>query len=199
MDSSPRARDWRFRRSRYGGRERHDHSRRSLRPDFTLKTYVTNLDVPNGLAGSTTISLTPLFAFTGQVTLSCSGLNAGVTCSFLDGNGNPTSALTIPNTSTVYGTVQVQVNEQIWLGQREKGPFAPAVPVVAAAMLFGFRKRKRLAIVMVLMLGAIGASMITGCGDPSTTGKTQTSTFTLTATSGSVVHSQTITLVVNNL
>jgi hypothetical protein len=171
----------------------------TLPPDFVLNTYVTHLDIPNGLGGSTTISLAPLYGFTGKVTPSCSGLSSGVTCSFLDGSGNPTSTLTIKDTTTVYGTVIVQVNQTASLDHREKRPFAPAVPVMAVALFFGFRKRKRLAIVMVLMLGAIGASMITGCGSTSTTGKTNSSTFTLTTTSGSVTHSQTITLVVNNL
>ena len=65
--------------------------------------------------------------------------------------------------------------------------------------LGGFRKRKRLATLMLLVLSAVGVSMMSGCSEASLTGKTHTSTFTLTATSGSLVHTQTITLTVDNL
>ena len=61
------------------------------------------------------------------------------------------------------------------------------------------RARTTVLIDPLLMLGALGTSMMTGCGEVSLIGKMHTSTFTLTATSGSVTHSQTITLNVDNL
>jgi len=173
----------------------------TLNPDFILSSYNTSFNIPNGLGGSATLTVAPLFGFTGNVTLSCSGLYTGDTCSFLNAAGNPTTSLTIPlnTTATVYGTIIVQANEAASLGHSDRHPFAPFT-VLAAALLFGgFRKRKRLVLVMVVMLSAVGASMLTGCSDTSTLGKTHTSTFTLTATSGAVVHTTTITLDVNNL
>jgi len=178
----------------------------TLPPDFILKTYVTTFNIPNGLGGSATLALSPLFGFTGDVVLSCSGLYSNDACSFesvnKQGVATQSSTLTIlPNTTdTVYGALVIQASETASLGHPDRRPFAP-VAVLAIALFFGgFRKRKRLVMVTLLMLSAIGASMMTGCSSSSiTTSKTHTSTFTLTATSGTVVHTTTITLVVNNL
>jgi len=175
-----------------------------LSPDFVLTTYVSNFTVPNGLGGSGTITITPLFGFTGQVVLSCSGLSGGDKCSFLDRNGNPATQLAVNSTTlangSVYGTLIIQASETASLANPGAGPFALSGGALAALLLFGgFRKRKRLATLMLLLLGAVGATMVSGCGQGTLTGKTHTSTFTLTATSGSVTHSQTITLNVDNL
>ncbi len=181
----------------------------TLNPDFILTPSVTSFNIPNGLGGSTTLSLTPLFGFTGDVVLTCSGLNTGDTCSFLryvTSNGNQSSvesntlstSLTQP-TATVYGALIVQANETASLNHSDGRPFAP-VAVLAIGLFFGgFRKCKRLVTVMLVILSAVGASMMIGCGSSSSLGKTHTSTFTLTATSGTVVHTATITLDVNNL
>jgi Chitobiase/beta-hexosaminidase C-terminal domain len=179
----------------------------TLNPDFILTPAVTNFNVPNGLGGSATLTLTPLFGFTGNVVLSCSGLYSSDTCSFLSyvkSNGNqstvPTNTLTIlPNTTdTVFGVLIVQANETASLAPSERRTFAP-VAVLAIVLFFGgFRKRRRLVTAMLVMLAAIGASMMTGCQSDLTQGATHTSTFTLTATSGTVVHNYTITLNVNN-
>jgi hypothetical protein len=105
----------------------------------------------------------------------------------------------LPNTtSTVYGVLTVQANETASLGSSERRPFAPVAVLAIALFCGGFRKRKRLATVMLVILSAVGASMMTGCQSNLTQGVTHTSTFTLTATSGTVVHTYTITLNVNN-
>jgi len=175
-----------------------------LNPDFILTTYVSNFTVPNGLGGSGTITITPLFGFTGQVVLSCSGLSGSDKCSFLDRNGNPATQLAVNSTTlangSVYGTLIIQANEKASLDRPGAGPFALSGGVLAALLVFGgFRKRKRLATLMLLLLGMVGAAAVSGCGQGNAEGITHTSTFTLTATSGSVTHSQTITLNVNNL
>jgi hypothetical protein len=171
-----------------------------LNPDFTLKPYVTSFDVPNGLGASTTLSLTPLFAFSGKVTLGCTGLYSGDSCSFLDGSGNPTTRLTTTGGAVVYGTLVIQANEQqTALNSQGARSLAPVGTLAVAIFVGLFRKRKRFIMMIVLVLGAISASVMAGCTDPSTTGKIHSSTFTLTATSGSIVHTTTITLNVNNL
>ena len=176
----------------------------TLNPDFILTSYVSSLTIPNGLGGSGTLTITPLFGFTGEVVLSCSGLSGKDACSFLDHNGNPATALAVNSTTvingSVYGTVIVQASETASLTYPGTGIFALSGTGLAMVFYFGgFRKRKRLATFMLLAFGAIGVSMMSGCGETLTMGKVHTSTFTLTATSGSVVHTQTITLNVNNL
>jgi hypothetical protein len=175
-----------------------------LNPDFTLFTYVSSFTIPNGLGGSGTITITPLFGFTGEVVLSCSGLSGKDACSFLDHNGNPATQLPVNSTTlingSVYGTMIIQANETASLTY--PGARAFAVSGTSLALLLfvgGFRKRKRLATLVLLLFAALGASLMTGCSEVTLSGKTHMSTFTLTATSGSVTHSQMITLNVDNL
>lgn len=172
----------------------------TLNPDFTLTTYVSNFTIPNGLGGSGTLTVAPLFGFTGKVALSCSGLSGKDSCSFLDGSGNPATTLAITGTTAVYGSLIIQANETGALVYPGTRPFV--LPGTVLAMIFcvgGLRKRKRLATLLLLMLGVATASTMIGCSAPSLMGTSHTSTFTLTATSGSVMHSQTITLNVDNL
>jgi sugar lactone lactonase YvrE len=176
----------------------------TLNPDFTLSTYVSNFTIPNGLGGTATLTVTPLFGFTGVVSFSCSGLSGKDACSFLDSKGNLTTKLAVNSTTlvngSVYGSLIIQANETASLIQPGARPFAVPGTAFALVLFFGgLRKRKRLATLMLLILGAVGASMMSGCSEVTLTGKTHTSTFTLTATSGSVVHTQTITLNVDNL
>jgi hypothetical protein len=179
----------------------------TLPPDFILNSYVSSFIIPNGLGGSATLSLTPLFGFTGNVVLTCSGLYSNDKCSFQDAAGNATSALTIPPNwvptpsnpnGTVYGTFIIQANETSSLAPLGRRTFAPAAVLAIALFFGGFRKRKRLVTMMLVLLAAVGASMMTGCQSDITQGATHTSTFTLTATAGTVVHTYTITLNVNN-
>ncbi|SNT10324.1 Chitobiase/beta-hexosaminidase C-terminal domain-containing protein [Granulicella rosea] len=172
----------------------------TLNPDFILTPYVSNFTIPNGLGGSATLTITPEFGFTGTVALSCSGLSGKDACTFLDSNGNLTTNLVVKSTSVVYGSLIIQANETASASYRD--PRGMRIPGAVLAMLLffgGLRKRKRLATLMLLMLGIAGTAMMSGCGGASTTGKVHTSTFTLTATSGGVVHTQTITLNVDNL
>jgi hypothetical protein len=66
-------------------------------PNFTLSASPSSLSVTQGNSGSSTVTVNPVNGFTGTVSLSASGLPAGVTASF-----NPTSTAT---TSTVTFTV----------------------------------------------------------------------------------------------
>ena len=171
----------------------------TLAPDFIITMYASSLTIPNGLGGSETITITPEFGFTGKVALSCSGLTGKDACSFLDGLGNSTTVLSVNSTATVYGTLIVQANETADL-QPGSHPFERGGIVLAGLLfVFGLRKRKRLATLLLLFVAAAGLTLMSGCGAASLTGTTHMSTFTFTATSGSVVHSQTVTLNVDNL
>ena len=174
----------------------------TLNPDFTVSAYQDNFTIPNGLGGGATITLTAMFGFNGKVTMSCSGLYSKDSCGFTDKKGNTSNVWNIPDannpTGVYYGTMNVYASETASLRHRGRD-LAPISFLAFAVFLGGLRKRKRLATLMLLMLAAIGTSMVSGCSDASLTGKAHTSTFTLTATSGSIVHTQTITLTVDNL
>ncbi len=174
----------------------------TLNPDFTMSVYQNNFTIPNGLAGGATVTLTAEFGFTGKVTMSCSGLNSKDSCGFTDQKGNVSNVWTIPNVANpggaYYGTMNIYANETASLNRHGKD-LTPITVAAFVVLLGGLRKRKRLTTLMLLALSAVGISMISGCSEASLTGKSHTSTFTLTATSGSVVHTQTITLNVDNL
>jgi hypothetical protein len=172
----------------------------TLNPDFVLKSYQTTFNIPAGLAGGTTISIAPLFGFDAPVTLTCSGLPAGDSCTFSPAT---VTALTMANATTGYSSLTIQTASASTTSARNgklpivpKGSYAPVGTLAVAALLFGLRRRRRLLMVVLLVLSAAGATLATGCN--ASPNALKSSTFTLTATSGTVVHTATITLVVNN-
>jgi uncharacterized membrane protein len=84
-------------------------------PDFTLSASPSSLSVAQGSSGSSTISTTVSGGFNAVVSLSVSGLPAGVTASFnpssiaAPGSGSSTLTFTASSTATT-GTATVTVN-----------------------------------------------------------------------------------------
>src|SRR6185312_9197590 len=69
-------------------------------PNFTLSASPASLSVTQGTSGSSTITITPSGGFTGSVTLSASGLPAGVTAGFGTNPATSSSVLTLTASST---------------------------------------------------------------------------------------------------
>ena len=67
--------------------------------NFTLGTSPSSLTITQGTSGTSTITVTPEFGFTGSVTLSATGLPAGVTASFSPSTTTGTSVLTLTASS----------------------------------------------------------------------------------------------------
>jgi hypothetical protein len=79
-------------------------------PDYTLSASPTSVTVTQGSSGSSTITVNPTGGFTGSVTLSASGLPAGVTASFGTNPTTSTSVLTLTASSTATtGTATVTI------------------------------------------------------------------------------------------
>ena len=79
-------------------------------PDFSLSASPASLTITQGNSGTSTITVTPSGGFTGSVTLSASGLPAGVTASFGTNPTTSTSVLTLTASSTATtGTATVTV------------------------------------------------------------------------------------------
>jgi hypothetical protein len=69
-------------------------------PNFTLSASPSSLTVTQGTSGSSTITVNPTNGFTGSVTLSASGLPAGVTASFGTNPATSTSSVTFTASAT---------------------------------------------------------------------------------------------------
>ena len=79
-------------------------------PDFSLSASPASLSVTQGSSGSSTITVNPVNGFTGSVSLSASGLPAGVTASFGTNPTTSTSVLTLTASSTATtGTATVTI------------------------------------------------------------------------------------------
>lgn len=69
-------------------------------PAFSLSVSPSSLSVAEGASGTSTITVTPKTGFTGKVTLTASGLPAGVTASYNSSQTSTTSVVTFNATST---------------------------------------------------------------------------------------------------
>ena len=82
-----------------------------LPPSFTLAPTAASVSVDQGSKATDTINVTPANGFSGNVTLSASGLPSGVTASFATNPANSSSVVTLTasGTATVGGPVTVTV------------------------------------------------------------------------------------------
>lgn len=177
--------------------------------DFAITAPTTNVSVNAGQTASVQVSLAGMNGFNGAVSLSCSGLPTGASCSFSP--ATPTLSGTNPTTVTVaIATAAASIPPP-------SNPYSASLGghgVILAGMLplgllglAGFRKRlmnKRgalLALACVLTIGGLA-----GCGGMKSTapGSTTTGTptptmsqVTINATSGALTHSVNVTLTVN--
>src|SRR5262252_7314729 len=69
-------------------------------PNFSLSASPASLSLTQGTSGTSTITISPVNGFNGSVSLSASGLPAGVTASFNPGSTTTTSPLTLTASST---------------------------------------------------------------------------------------------------
>ena len=166
-------------------------------PNFVLGTSTASLSVNPGGTGKVTLTVTPVNGFDSPVILACSALPTWATCSFdqatvTPSSGAATTQLTI-STSAQSSTLQP--------GSR---PFVPLTALAMTVCLFGRRNRRRwhyrlLLAVAYTGLGLLGCGGTNGGGGSSATptSKSTTSTVMVTAISGTLQGTATITLTVN--
>ncbi|MGH9523933.1 MAG: PKD domain-containing protein, partial [Terriglobales bacterium] len=170
--------------------------------DFAVAATNPAATVTAGTAASYAISLAPRFgAFNAPVTLSCTDLSAGMSCSFspatlTPGSGGASSTLTLSTSATIASNT---------------GPTRrPAGWNVVALMLapFGFisigaaatRRRRWILALTIAALMALaacgGGSMTSNSTSTSTTHPSVTKTVVVTATSAGVAHSTSVSVTV---
>jgi hypothetical protein len=161
--------------------------------NFTIAISPSALTVDYGSSGSVIVSITPEYAYSAQTSFACSGLPAGASCTFSPSTVTPTGSAVSTTTLTVTAPA---TSAAIPLSTN---PLLPGATIAAAALcMLGFRKRRRLQMLLMLMVGVAGLSMMTGCfnGSSSPPPAITTSTVTVTATSASISNSATFSLTV---
>jgi uncharacterized protein (TIGR03118 family) len=177
--------------------------------DFSITAPTTSVSVNNGQTANVQVSLTGMNGFNGAVSLACSGLPMGASCSF-----NPASV-------TLSGTNATTVAVAIATAATTPTPTSPYSAslhgngmVLAGLLPLGLLGlagvRKRLTrthmtlLLLLLCVATIGG--VAGCGGMKSAGTTTTGTpaptptvsqVTITATSGSLTHSVAVSLTVN--
>jgi len=162
--------------------------------DYSMTALPASLTIKQGSSGTTTLTITPINGYTGQITLGCVTLPQYASCLFsqatfsLTGTTPATITLTINTRSSV-----ASLSEPLMPGQARStmslAGFA-LLPAMLLAGVFGLRRRSKLgAIKLMALLVCVGVMVsLSGCVTVTTTGGSGveftplgTSTVTVTA------------------
>jgi hypothetical protein len=162
-------------------------------PDFSLSITPASGSETGSSSATATLTITPSNGFNSVVSFACVGLPAGVSCGFKPATVTP-SGSAATTTVTFSGTASAMIRPGA--GKRGAGILFAALGI--GALLFSRLRRSRsiLYILCIVGLGLAATEDISGCGGNGGTsgGGSQTSTVTITATSGSLSHAATYSL-----
>jgi hypothetical protein len=165
----------------------------NLPPDFTVSASLASLTIVPGQS-VVKVMVTPLNSFNSAVSFSCtSGLPAGATCSFFP-------ATVMPSGAPASTTLTVTTAAASAALHRKDSPLFPGSVLAVALCCLGWKKRRRLPMLLLLAVSVVGMGLLNGCGGASpvvTSSQPVISTVTVTATSGSLSHTTTFSLTIN--
>jgi len=163
---------------------------------FGFTTANSALTVMAGSSTSTAVSIAPVNGFSGNLTLSCTGLPAGATCTFAPGQVSvsataaASSTVTIQTTSTM-GALRPHTNG------RGGSSITLALLVPFASLLFWRKKRPGASLLRALLLMCVGGTVyLAGCGDNAVPTPAGSSNVAIVATSGTMSQQTMIALTV---
>ena len=171
----------------------------ALPPSFDLASSSSSVTLAKNGSSPLTLTLTPNATFNGPVTLTATGVPAGVTVQFSNA------------TIQLVGAKPVQVPATISTGKttasaakegRTPWMNAGAGISIAGLLLIGFPRRRRIWPVAMLVLATLSLAALasmTGCGGSSNSPKAGSTQITITATpsgSGAAAQSTTVTLTI---
>lgn len=163
-------------------------------PSFTLQANPTALTVYRGNQGTVALTLTPLNGFNSNISLSCSGLPTGTTCSF-----SPAS-LTVAG-SAAKSTMTIAVSSQAAQQRAPQSPMKSPIPLgttLAAVAVFYLRgKHRRWRQGLLLALATIATGLLLGCTNIIEPLTPRTATITVTATAPTTQQTTQVTLTVD--
>jgi len=129
----------------------------AIPPDFTFTISPSALTIIAGSSGTVTATITPEYGFDTAITFTCSGLPQGATC--------PAVSVTPNGTKPITGSITINTTAASIVARSNSNPLVPgATLAVALGCFLGFKKRRRLQMLLVLAVSAIGLSLFTGCG-----------------------------------
>jgi hypothetical protein len=174
-----------------------------LKPDFSITASPASLTVVPGQSGTSTISVTPVNGFTSSVSFSCSGLPVGTTCSFSPAAMTPLGAA---------ASTTLTLNASASASNHPSSPFR-YVPVAALAFslcFVRFKDRRSYPLWILCVSATLSLTCLSACSSGTSISSSGTSnssggntstpesgTATVTATSGSLSHSISISVIVN--
>jgi acid phosphatase len=178
-------------------------------PDFTL-TAAQDVTLSSSGTASSQLGVTPENGFNSPVTLSCSGLPAGATCSFSPATVTPSGGMASVTLTISMPTAAASAAPT----HKTKPLFAYTMPffaLAAGSLALGGGKTKRktafwVVFVLVLALGAMSIGCGGGAGQSSTATPSQAAaatsgsssySVTVNATAGAIQHSTAITVTTN--
>ena len=157
-------------------------------PSFTIAINPALLTIPSGSQqGAVSLTVAPQNGFNAAVTFACSGLPAGASCSF-------TPATVTPTAGAATTALSISVPASSAAVRYDSRPLLPGTTLALALCFFGWRKRRGVQILLVLAIGVFGFSMLSGCS--TSTKQSVTSSVTVTATSGSLQQTATLSLTI---
>ena len=176
----------------------------ALAPSFSLTAPApASLSIAQGATGTATLILTANATFGGAVTFTCGGAPTEASCIVSPG----TVTLAAGQTAMATVVVATTAKNNVYSAQGSIPSLMQAIggTSLATALLFFWPgKRRRLGRVLMLLLlfaAALGTLSMTGCGGsgnkyPGT--PVGNATLTITATSGSIVQTQTLTVAITS-
>jgi Chitobiase/beta-hexosaminidase C-terminal domain len=158
--------------------------------NFTASVAPSTVTVSPGSPGIVDITVTSQYGFNSATTFACSTVPTNLTCSF-----NP--ATVTPSNGQSASTALTLAESGSAALQHRSNPFLPEGATFAIAACFlGWKKRRALLLVLVLIAGVIGVTQLTGCGSNGPAAPT-TSNVVVTATSGKVTQMIQLQVTVN--
>ena len=167
-------------------------------PTFTLSASPTSLVVSSIARGTATVTVTPQNGFSSWVVFACSGLPAGAGCSFSPASLTPSVGIAATTQLTIL--MVAQASNAMPITKHNRRPMPPGTTLALASVLLLLWRRRSFRTALLVVVLATGLGAISGCGGGSSGGGGSTqkvSTISVTATSGSIQQTATISLTLN--
>lgn len=163
--------------------------------DFSVSIAPASLTIQSGQSGTATLTLIPTNGFNSTVTFNCSGLPAGVTCTF-----SPSTIGLSSSSASTTATLHASANAALHPGSQPNSiPLLPAAVLGASLAALGIRRlRSSVSLLALVIFCTANTILLSACASYSLPpSQPVTAKVTVTATSGTLQHSATLSLTIN--